>query len=605
MKQTIIKSQGHRYLGQMPEFKEGLPYGILNKVETDVGGSFTAINCTGVNYIVVVPFVDLAYSLEEDINCQYKVQGIYSGVYYTTVQDYLFKYTTHKFVVTYDSLPKLLNWIERNGFNLGNYKILVDEFHTLVESMGYREDAINGLIEELGRVGHYTLMSATPTKDKFLIQSFKELPYTEIDWGSNKKVKPRRIKTGNVYASTIRMIEQFLQGNLKWINNKGEIEQVEELYIFLNSVLGIAQITETLGLTNEEVKIVCADTVRNKYVLDNIGISKMVDPNKKINFFTSKGFQGANLFTNNGLVVLVSDGARAHTLSDIETTITQVAGRLRVNEKYHNTFSNTIWHIYSTKRSTETIEEFEAKLNDNIRESNILVDIYNSISVYDIERREVQRKAIDNLDVMHYFDEKKGTYVYSEMKELHKRQQYEVVHQVYRDGISIRQAYINAGLEPGKQEYDEKFKEVVLKNIVTFRFRDLLEEYIELRDSRNEDAANELAREYPIFEEAYDMIGAEGIRSAGYVEQNIKDAILLVDPQVKQVIYRKFAQKVGYNNFITTTDAKALLVDIYEKMSLNGSPTVTLLDECKWFEVKRVSKRIQGGRQRGIELIKI
>ena len=50
-------------------------------------------------------------------------------------------------------------------------------------------------------------------------------------------------------------------------------------------------------------------------------IESVSNPNKRINFFTKKCFQGCNLFTNNGLVIVASDGYRKNTLVDIATTM--------------------------------------------------------------------------------------------------------------------------------------------------------------------------------------------------------------------------------------------------------------------------------------------
>jgi hypothetical protein len=46
--------------------------------------------------------------------------------------------------------------------------------------MGFRDKAINKLVNILNRFKHYTLMSATPIPEEFLPNSFKELPLTEV-----------------------------------------------------------------------------------------------------------------------------------------------------------------------------------------------------------------------------------------------------------------------------------------------------------------------------------------------------------------------------------------------------------------------------------------
>ena len=52
MKQEIINGGNARYLGELERFKDGIPFGIVNKTKTDVGGTYVAANCSS-NYIIV------------------------------------------------------------------------------------------------------------------------------------------------------------------------------------------------------------------------------------------------------------------------------------------------------------------------------------------------------------------------------------------------------------------------------------------------------------------------------------------------------------------------------------------------------------------------
>ena len=45
MKQEIINGDNARYLGELERFKDGIPFGIVNKTKTDVGGTYVAANC--------------------------------------------------------------------------------------------------------------------------------------------------------------------------------------------------------------------------------------------------------------------------------------------------------------------------------------------------------------------------------------------------------------------------------------------------------------------------------------------------------------------------------------------------------------------------------
>lgn len=127
--------QNHKWwqcqiFGRIRRFKDGIPFGIVNKTKTDVGGTYVAANCSS-NYIVdMCPFKDLVDSIAADKNNRYEVFKCYGGVKEYQFRKYIKNNTTYKIAVTYDSLPKL-NWmveqykVESLGrwipFNLGEH----------------------------------------------------------------------------------------------------------------------------------------------------------------------------------------------------------------------------------------------------------------------------------------------------------------------------------------------------------------------------------------------------------------------------------------------------------------------------------------------------
>ena len=74
----IIKGGNARYLGELPEFKNGLPHGVINKTKTDVGGTYAAANCDK-DYIIVCPFRDLVDSIAADKNSKYECSSAMVG----------------------------------------------------------------------------------------------------------------------------------------------------------------------------------------------------------------------------------------------------------------------------------------------------------------------------------------------------------------------------------------------------------------------------------------------------------------------------------------------------------------------------------------------
>ena len=270
---TIIQGNNKRYLSELPEFSNGIPFGIVNKKLKDVGGTYVAINCTS-NYIVVVPFRDLATSIQIDENNRYDVFKLYGGVLKTKFKEYINNNTIKKIAVTYDSFEKLTNWLIDSGENIDSYKVLVDEYHLVLEDMDFRDEAITKLLDNVTRFKHYSFLSATPINTDFEFDFFKNLPHYEINWNNTTTIQPFKIKTPNVYKATVKLIQEFKEG-LLLDTIEGENKKVEELHIFLNSVQGIAKICDSANLEQDDVRIICSDNIRinmvlNKYPIDSI-----------------------------------------------------------------------------------------------------------------------------------------------------------------------------------------------------------------------------------------------------------------------------------------------------------------------------------------------
>lgn len=204
----------------------------------------------------------------------------------------------------------------------------------------------------------------------------------------------------------------------------------------MNTVTGIEQILNTLELPKELVKVSCANRIRNKKILKgSYEIEPVTNPNKKLNFFTKKGFQGCNLFTNNGLIIVVSDGHRQTTLVDISTTMEQIAGRLRENDKFHNVFRNYLIHIYSTNDNIPDDKVFEELMDQKHKEAEMLMDMTKNYTHEQMNLFE-QRTNLEN-DIVSIIGSK---LVYNPLKEQSFRYKQQLRSQ-YRNDISIASSY--------------------------------------------------------------------------------------------------------------------------------------------------------------------
>jgi hypothetical protein len=579
MKQEIINGGNARYLGELERFKDGIPFGIVNKTKTDVGGTYVAANCSS-NYIIVCPFKDLVDSIAADKNNRYEVFKCYGGVREYQFRKYIKNNTTYKIAVTYDSLPKLIGWLSSTE----GWKVLVDEYHLILEDMDFRYDAINGLMEEIQKFRHF--LSATPIDLDFEIDFLKQLPHYKVQWNGVTKITPIRYKVTQLTKGLARFIQIFLDEGISLPDINGNVSKVEELYIFINSVTSIKQIADTLKLNPDDVKICCADRIRNNKLLGEYQIESVSSPNKKINFFTKKCFQGCNLFTNNGLIIVASDAYRTQTLVDISTTMEQIAGRIRINDEYQNIFRNVIVHLFSTNKNVMSDEEFEMLMQDKEKEADKLLSGWSKL---DKEERQTYIKRM-NLDTelvsiingkMVYNNLKKQSFIYKQ-----------ALRKTYKDGISIRDSFMQS--EKFELTNQNKWKDfnIKLAKAMAVSYEQLLKDYL---DSPSES----YEQEYPEFPLIKRYLKESEMNTLRWNREKMLKAV----EDKKQV--DKVFLAIYQPGFISNKDLKSKLKDEFGRLGIKLSPKATLIENCTLYNVEKASRKIDGKTVSGYELGKM
>lgn len=581
MKQEIINGGNARYLGELERFKDGIPFGIVNKTKTDVGGTYVAANCSS-NYIIVCPFKDLVDSIAADKNNRYEVFKCYGGIREYQFRKYIKNNTTYKIAVTYDSLPKLIGWLSGTE----GWKVLIDEYHLILEDMDFRYDAINGLMEEIQKFKYYSFLSATPIDLDFEIDFLKRLPHYKVQWNGVTKITPIRYKVTQLTKGLARFIQIFLDEGISLPDINGNVSKVEELYIFINSVTSIKQIADTLKLNPDDVKICCADRIRNNKLLGEYQIESVSSPNKKINFFTKKCFQGCNLFTNNGLIIVASDAYRTQTLVDISTTMEQIAGRIRINDEYQNIFRNVIVHLFSTNKNVMSDEEFEMVMQDKEKEADKLLSGWSKL---DKEERQTYIKRM-NLDTelvsiingrMVYNNLKKQSFIYKQ-----------ALRKTYKDGISIRDSFMQS--EKFELTNQNKWKDfnIKLAKAMTVSYEQLLKDYL---DSPSES----YEQEYPEFPLIKRYLKESEMNTLRWNREKMLKAV----EDKKQV--DKVFLAIYQPGFISNKDLKSKLKDEFGRLGIKLSPKATLIENCTLYSVEKASRKIDGKTVSGYELGKM
>ena len=389
---TIIDAGDCRYLGEVlrlpkyqQEYKGILPSGVLDKSLADAGGSYVAMNCNE-NCIIVVPTRALRNSLVNDNNNQKESFDFVNRNSISELKEYLNKDGYKKIVCVYNSFPIVVEILKQHKLPLNKYKVVVDEYQVLLTASDYRQDAIDNLFESLKEFDYVTFLSATPIKEEFEMEELRNLPHYKVRWNRTIKVNliNREFESDRQQHNYIcNTINDMLQGRLFEYSDRGLEEKVETIHVFCNSVKTISKICETLQLLPEQVRICRSNNFQGR-TPDYISNWEIESPygwvKKPVNFYTCCAYEGCNIFCNNGLVFVYSDGGRSYMQTDISTDLVQIAGRIRESKNSHNIFRSKIFHLYNKHYMIHTKEDLDLMVKKYDENTETILNIQKKCS---------------------------------------------------------------------------------------------------------------------------------------------------------------------------------------------------------------------------------
>lgn len=330
-----------RYLS---DIRQSLPENCLyNKVICGCGATTLALTCDD-DFIVLEP--SLA-TVQCKVASNPDVFGVYAGVTVDAIRRYCMTHKgPRKIISTYDGFKKIY---EALGGNTRQYRLLIDEVQKFTDYYLLKTNEVSFILKHFREFRSFLFMSATLIDRKYQPTEFDDIPVETQDWGSYH-IEPIKLNTQKV-RSTKTAIAAIVN---HFLNNP----EYGNAHIFVNSVQFITDIMDECRLNADQCRVICGSKSAAR-LSDTYGscVAKITDPVKKINFYTSAMFEGADIYDAVGKTIVVSNNNAAHELIDIMTDIPQIAGRCR-NSKY----INQILHLYSTTRyNLESREDFIAR----------------------------------------------------------------------------------------------------------------------------------------------------------------------------------------------------------------------------------------------------
>lgn len=384
----VTAPAGTKYLSEIEEFKDDLPQNCrFNKVQCGCGGTHIALT-NDKPYVLLVPTVDLILNKLEQADRYQNIQPVYADYTREDVQDALARGCT-KFISTYDGLAKV---VDAFGDRTKEFQLLVDEAHllTMYDEKDFRHSAIAYLLRNYTRFRSWVFMTATPVADEAIPTEIEHLPVVTVDWEDAVPITVRAQRVGRGLDDVVRLIAlKHLDGRLEG-----------NAYFFYNSVQAITRIVKSLiesGVCGpDDVRIIAADkndayVKRNGHPGLSIGSTgDCANSPKKLNFLTSKAFEGCDIYDRVGVTYVIADGQKKYTRLEIHTQIPQIVNRIR-NSKYRD-----VAHLLFTESFTKdarTKEEFLEYISEGLARETAYLERYASYS-----ELEKQRTDVDALD---------------------------------------------------------------------------------------------------------------------------------------------------------------------------------------------------------------
>ena len=574
---------------------------IFNKVVTGCGATTVAL-FNDEDYVIAVPTVELIINktgltkagIAEIINPDGKKQTVFGlfGNFTEDVKKKLKEYAkmdgTKKIMCTYNKMENIDEYL-----NPSEFRLLVDEYHILLKSYGYRDKAVDGVLAKYNLFKSFCFMSATPISIEFTPNILKDVELVEAEWKETDVLLVKLDQTNKPYVMASNYINEFKRTG--WLEINGI--KSYELFFFVNSVTDIASILNYCNLSNDEVKIVCADSDSNKKKLKGYTISNSRSASKPITFITSKSFEGVDYFSETGMCFIVSNTSNSCTLLDISTDIYQIAGRIRTES---NPFRNLLIHIFNStgKRKLNLEKSWEEMVNDTNKDIDGANEIINLINNASDNAKSMAEKMINSKYIIKNSD---GKYVLRDMLVKLDLYLYKIEQVIYKSGIALRKTYNSEGIVTTDIEYT-KINTSIKNPNKKLSFKDAFLRYSELRDSLSVGLeADEIAKVQPLVVPAYYRLGVDKVRSLKYIKKAVEEAINNIDlDKSKEVRAAEYITKKIGIGFISSKSAKTLIKEAYQLYNINKTGKASDLDD--WFNCKETTKRIDGKSVKGYEI---
>ena len=580
---------------------EDLPHNcIFNKVITGCGGTTVALS-NNECYIIAVPTQELiknkikrdeagvgTYTLQNGETREiFGLFGYSSYMMKKDLSDYIESHEIKKIMCTYDKMEMLLRFIDPK-----DYRLLVDEYHTLLKAYSFREKAINRVFSTYRMYKSFCFMSATPIMPDFKPSLLDDVEEVMAEWDNVDKITVNLQYSNKPFLTAANIINRYKADGFIEVNGNKSYEA----FFFINSVNEICKILKHCNLTNDNARIICADTEDNRKKLGDFNISTSNSANKQFTFVTCKSFEGVDYFSDSAISFVVSSASAEHTKLAIDTDIPQIVGRIRSK---NNPFRNKIVHIYNrTNKDIDLITTFEEMTDiTNRTEEGVKQQIekYNKATT---RAEKIAIKRLINNDLI--LETEDGIYYNDAILKL-DLYNFKVNQIIYKSGISVRTEYQERGVQTTAITYNKEEGDMKTENetkAITFK-----EAYLKALSCQDLVQRDNYLK-VDLVKEAIEELTPEEVMAARYTKKAVKELLISKNEKLNQFTkaIKMIKKEMPYNEFVPVAKVKIMLANIYEILGIEKKAKAT--DITAFFYAKRATRRINGANTDTICIIR-
>ena len=525
-----------------------------------------------------------------------------------------------KILVTYDSTGYVLQGLQEMGY-LGNFRLVVDEFHTLFTDAAFRGDIEIQFFDNVLNINIPTVfLSATPYIEEYLDQvpGFKDLPYLELEWPESSK-HPASIITAMYYrgsrTETIKkIIDKYNSCGYfeELMDSQGNIHRATEAVFFINDPKFIKTAVLRNNIPTSDVNVICADCEKNKKILAKAGLKighapAEGAPHPTFTFVTKCSYEGTDFYSTNAYTYIFSDIRQdsSNLAIDISLDLSQILGRQRLESnvfRYNATMfcktipnfddQSEIQYMNRIQRKSDLtilgIQQYEGVQNKDVKE--VLTRKYKYAQKY-------ENYENDYISVVDDVITNQAKCTFNHFVKLNEIRSWYVQKYQYQDRIYVM-SHINNSLSQFTSESSRKVNEFMLG--FNGAFPERMKKYADFLDA-NPDCIDEIQSCVQIpseIKQGYSLLGSKKLEEMSWQRNQILIGISGLVNNIAAIIQNTFL--IG--SWYSTKEAKQKLQAIYDQYS--PGKVAKASDLINYFECDSKKKTSDTGIRKNGYLIK-